>query len=78
MSTVALPYPKRRKVAVTYVSQSGTQIRADGTITPSPDAMDTEVTPAECPCGHLHGPGVLHGHDVAAVGFSSNLMRGPE
>lgn len=40
--------------------------------------MDVTVTAGECPCGYLHGPGMLHYHDISAVGLSSNMMRGPD
>lgn len=43
----------------------------------SEDRMDTDISANECPCGYLHGPGEDHGHDITAVGLSSNLMRGP-
>lgn len=41
------------------------------------DTMDVCSTTNNCPCGYLHGPGLDPNHDLAAVGFSANLMRGP-
>lgn len=90
---MSMPEAKRRKVLVVtksaappalLMSEFGTEIRLDGTITPcrndtpATDDMDTEMTPNECPCGHLHGPGVGHFHDISAVGFSADVMRGPD
>lgn len=42
------------------------------------DAMDTSVSAHQCPCGYLHGPDMPESHDISAVGFSSNMMRGPD
>lgn len=91
---MSVPEAKRRKVSVlanqvplqSFKSEFGTEIRLNGTITPSQseateicsDDMDTRVTPQECPCGHLHGPGEAHFHDISAVGFSHDVMRGPD
>lgn len=82
-----LPVSKRRKFVEleATVTQIGTEIRSNGTMTPvelifadENDNMDTEITQEECPCGYLHGPGFGHCHDISAVGFSPNIMRGPE
>lgn len=86
MSTLELPDPKRRKLGhqglVTSVSKIGTEIRSNGTITPvqveNVDDMDIDTSEVQCPCGHLHGLGEFFSHDISAVGFSSNLMRGPD
>lgn len=89
MSTI-FSEAKRRKILhaetdfSVFVTQVGTEIRLNGTMTPSQtveestDAMDTEVTACECPCGYLHGPGVHNYHDIAAVGFSADVMKGPD
>lgn len=82
-----LPAQKKRKVHVILSTRTvvGTEIRSNGTMTPSEllnetpdDKMDLEVTPSDCPCGYMHGPGENHNHDVSAVGFSANVMRGPD
>lgn len=69
-----------------HVTLSGTEIRANGTMTPpvgedrSAVLNDIDMDPQEhidCPCGYLHGPG-SGTHDISAVGFSANMMRGPD
>lgn len=42
------------------------------------DDMDTREMSQQCPCGHLHGANSHEPHDISAVGFSTNLMRGPD
>lgn len=42
------------------------------------DDMDTTMMSQQCPCGYLHGPDSLESHDISAVGFSNNMMRGPD
>lgn len=88
--SLLFPEPKRRKLVsagtaeAVVITGTGTEVRLDGTITPlqtietTNDRMDTEVSPRECPCGYLHGPGFDHYHDISAVGFSVDVMRGPE
>lgn len=88
--SLILPEAKRRKIGSIessdkmVVTKIGTEIRLNGTMTPSQtvetsnDAMDTKILASECPCGYLHGPGFNHYHDISAVGFSVDVMRGPE
>lgn len=87
MSTVSpvvtAPTAKRRRLDCELVVRSdvGTEIRSNGTVTPAnedTDSMDLCVELHDCPCGYLHGPGNKHFHDVGAVGFSANVMRGPD
>lgn len=76
------------------VSLMGTQVRPDGTMTPIQDAHSQDADneemevcsleeaeviarPSHCSCGYLHGPGT-NIHDTTAVGFSVNMMRGPD
>lgn len=49
----------------------------DSTNDSTDDNMDTSISPFECPCGYLHGPGSDHFHDISAVGFSADVMKGP-
>lgn len=86
------PDPKRRKFDrvsdIKRVTLLGTEVRSNGTISPfqvsQNDDMDLcfpenkkESSIIECSCGYLHGPGTSD-HDKTAVGFSSNMMRGPD
>ncbi|OBA23948.1 hypothetical protein METBIDRAFT_30307 [Metschnikowia bicuspidata var. bicuspidata NRRL YB-4993] len=71
----------------------GTVLRTNGTISPcqvsESDTMEicepktkksimVNSDAGSCPCGYLHGPGISHIHDITAVGFSSNMLRGPD
>lgn len=80
---ITAPAAKRRKLDgdIVVLSGVGTEIRSNGTVTPANeefDAMDLRVELHDCPCGYLHGPGGEHFHDLGAVGFSANVMRGPD
>ncbi|ABN68493.1 predicted protein [Scheffersomyces stipitis CBS 6054] len=76
-----------------FINQHGTIVNnTNGTITPNTyagvtddvemlteESFSKKHTSLECPCGHLHGPGQGHDHDIAAVGFLAEpLLRGPE
>lgn len=86
-----LPAPKRQKLVHTHpvisvlITSAGSEIRLNGTITPShtnppteAEAEAMEIDTVDCPCGYLHGPGVHNHNDIAAVGFSVDVMRGPD